>query len=59
MLPVFHARRARQYNDANILCLGGENDQSQLPEMINAFLTEKFEGGRHIQRIQMIREMEK
>jgi ribose 5-phosphate isomerase B len=56
---TFTAQRARQHNDANILCLGGENDQSQLPEMINAFLTAKFEGGQHIQRLQMIKEMEK
>ncbi|HEX9897135.1 MAG TPA: ribose 5-phosphate isomerase B [Dehalococcoidales bacterium] len=55
---TFSASRARQHNDANILCLGGENDQSQLPEMINAFLTTKFEGGQHIQRLQMIKEME-
>ncbi len=56
---TFSASRARQHNDANILCLGGENDQSQLPEMINAFLTCEFEGGRHQQRLDMIREMEK
>jgi len=56
---TFSASRARQHNDANILCLGGENDQSQLPEMINAFLTTKFEGGQHIQRLQMIKDMEK
>jgi ribose 5-phosphate isomerase B len=56
---TFSAQRARQHNDANILCLGGENDQSQLPEMINAFLTCEFEGGRHQQRLDMIKEMEK
>jgi ribose 5-phosphate isomerase B len=56
---TFSACRARQHNDANILCLGGENDQSQLPEMIDAFLICKFEGGRHIQRLDMIKEMEK
>ena len=55
---TFTAQRARQHNDANILCLGGENDQSQLPEMINAFLNTKFEGGRHQQRVDMIKEME-
>ena len=56
---TFSSQRARQHNDANILCLGGENDQSQLPEMINAFLTTKFEGERHQQRLDMIKEMEK
>lgn len=56
---TFTTRRARQHNDANILCLGAENDQSQLAEMIKTFLTSKFEGGRHQQRVAMIREMEK
>ena len=55
---TFTAQRSRQHNDANILCLGSENDQSQLPDMINIFLTTKFEGGRHTDRIQMIKDME-
>lgn len=55
---TFSATRARQHNDANILCLGGENDQSQIPEIISIFLTTKFEGGRHTDRLQMIKEME-
>jgi len=46
-LNEFMACRARQHNDANILCLGAENDESQLPQMIKAFLTCQFEGGRH------------
>jgi len=54
----FTACRARQHNDANIFCLGAENDQSQLAEMLNSFLTCEFEGGRHQQRIDMMREME-
>jgi len=56
---TFSACRARQHNDANVLCLGAENDQSQLPDMINAFLTCQFEGGHHQRRIEMIKEMEK
>jgi ribose 5-phosphate isomerase B len=55
---VFSACRGRQHNDANILCLGAENDQSQLPEIVNSFLTCEFEGGRHQQRIDMLRQME-
>lgn len=55
---TFSACRARQHNDANVLCLGAENDQSQVPEMVNAFLTCDFEGGRHTDRVRMIREME-
>lgn len=54
----FSACRARQHNDANILCLGGENDQSQIPEIVSSFLTCEFEGGRHQERLNMIKEME-
>ena len=55
----FTAIRSRQHNDANILCLGRENDQSQLKEIVKAFLTTRFEGGRHQQRVDMIKGMEK
>ncbi len=55
----FTATRSRQHNDANILCLGAKNDQSQLNEMVKAFLTTRFEGGRHQQRVYMINAMEK
>lgn len=55
----FTACRARQHNDANILCLGAEHDQSQLKEMVNAFLTCEFEGGRHQERVEMLGKMEK
>jgi ribose 5-phosphate isomerase B len=55
---VFGAQRARQHNDANILCLGGGQAQDTLPEIIDAFLTCKFEGGRHQRRLNKIKEME-
>ena len=57
---AFTAHRARQHNDANILCLGAGEEQKQDPvtEIVNAFLTCKFEGGRHQRRVDKIREME-
>jgi ribose 5-phosphate isomerase B len=57
---VFNARRARQHNDANILCLGGGEGQLQEPaaEIVSAFLTTEFEGGRHQRRIDKITAME-
>lgn len=57
---TFSACRARQHNDANILCLGAEEEQKQEPvaEIVNAFLTSEFEGGRHQRRVDKIREME-
>ena len=57
---VFNARRTRQHNDANVLCLGAGEEQVQEPvsEIVNAFLTAEFEGGRHQRRVDKIRDME-
>ena len=57
---AFNARRTRQHNDANILCLGAGEEQEQEPvsEIIDAFLTSEFEGGRHQRRVDKIRTME-
>lgn len=57
---AFNACRTRQHNDANILCLGAGEEQKQDPvtEIVNAFLTCEFEGGRHQRRVDKIREME-
>jgi ribose 5-phosphate isomerase B len=57
---VFNARRTRQHNDANVLCLGAGEEQVQEPvsEIVNAFLTTEFEGGRHQRRVDKIKEME-
>ena len=55
---AFSAHRARQHNDANILCLAAVTGQEQIPEIIEAFLTTEFEGGRHLRRLDKIRVME-
>ena len=55
---VFSAQRARQHNDANILCLGAGQEQGTVPEIVNTFLTAEFEGGRHQRRLNKIRDME-
>lgn len=55
---VFSARRARQHNDANILCLGAQEEQGLISEIVEAFLTYEFEGGRHLRRLDKIRGME-
>ena len=52
------AALARQHNDANVLCLGAENDQSQLKEIVKAFITCQFEGGRHQERVEMLKKMD-
>ncbi|MFC1958781.1 ribose 5-phosphate isomerase B [Chloroflexota bacterium] len=55
---TFCATRARQHNDANILCLSGEETLKQISEIINAFFAYEFEGGRHQRRLDKIRSME-
>lgn len=57
---AFNARRTRQHQDANILCLGAGKEQVREPvaEIVNAFLTAKFEGGRHQRRLDKIRAIE-
>ena len=56
---VFAAQRARQHNDANILCLRGEHvDTESALEIVKTFLATDFEGGRHVQRVDKIRALE-
>jgi ribose 5-phosphate isomerase B len=57
-LNEFMACRSRQHNDANILCLGASNDDSELAQMVKAFLTCEFEGGRHQKRVEEMKNME-
>jgi ribose 5-phosphate isomerase B len=55
---TFAARRARQHNDANILCLSAEEGMELAPEIVETFLTTSFEGGRHQRRVDKIRALE-
>jgi len=57
---ALNARWTRQHNDANILCLGAGEEQKQEPvaEIVDAFLTGEFEGGRHQRRLDKVRAME-
>jgi len=55
---AFSARRARQHNDANILCLAGEKEPDAVREILEAFLSTNFEGGRHQHRLDKIKAME-
>ena len=56
---VFDANRARQHNDANILCLGGDTgDRNLTLDIVKAFLLSTFEGGRHSRRLDKIRYLE-
>jgi ribose 5-phosphate isomerase B len=55
---AFSAGRARQHNDANILCLGTSGTPKTVAEIVNAFLSAEFEGGRHQRRLDKIRAIE-
>jgi ribose 5-phosphate isomerase B len=52
---LFSARMARMHNDANILCVGAWLTAPRLAlEIAEIFLSEEFEGGRHIPRLTKI-----
>jgi len=55
---VFCAARARQHNDANILCMGSEVVKKDMPDIVNTFLAMEFEGGRHQRRVDKIKAMD-
>jgi ribose 5-phosphate isomerase B len=56
---VHDALRSRQHNDANILCLAGESIELNVNlEIVKAFLSTTFEGGRHLLRVEKVRAME-
>lgn len=49
------AKLSRMHNDANVLCLGARiiKEKSAIG-IVKAFLTTKFEGGRHIKRVEKL-----
>lgn len=56
----FSAKYTRLHNDANVLCLGGRViGIGTALELIDLFVDTEFEGGRHINRIQKISNIEK
>ena len=55
---AFSAGRSRQHNDANILCLAAKSNPEALLEIVDTFLTTQFEGGRHLRRLNKLKDME-
>ncbi len=52
---TFSARLTRNHNDANVLCLGARVIGEGLAcDLVDAFLTADFEGGKHQRRIDML-----
>jgi ribose 5-phosphate isomerase B len=57
---LFTARLSRAHNDANVLSLGARIVADGLAdEIVRVWLTTPFEGGRHVQRLEQIAEIER
>jgi ribose 5-phosphate isomerase B len=57
---TFSARMLRQHNDANMLSIGVRVVGEGLAlDIVDVFLTARFEGGRHATRVEMIEALEK
>ena len=57
---TFSARMTRMHNDANVLCMGARVIGSCLAiDILDAFLDNEFEGGRHALRVDMMMDIEK
>ncbi len=49
------ARLSRQHNNANILALAGRPfDREKVEQIVKAFLSARFEGGRHAARLEKL-----
>jgi ribose 5-phosphate isomerase B len=49
------ARLARQHNDANVLAIGARTTPpEEIPKIVRAWFSTKFEGGRHAERVRKI-----
>ncbi|HJN76404.1 MAG TPA: ribose 5-phosphate isomerase B [Myxococcota bacterium] len=56
----FSARATREHNDCNVLCLGERVVGPGLAlQIVDAFLSGEFEGGRHVGRVQKIMDLER
>ena len=57
---VFSAKATRQHNDANVIAFGERIIGAGIMlDIVEAFLTTEFEGGRHVARIDTIKSVEK
>lgn len=56
---TFSAKFTRLHNDANVLCMGGRVIGTGLAlEIVREFLNNEFEGGRHVARLDKMKNME-
>jgi ribose 5-phosphate isomerase B len=58
-LDEFTARLAREHNDANVLSIGGRIVAPEFAfSIVDTFMETKFEGGRHVRRLEQISRIE-
>lgn len=56
---TFSAKMTRMHNDANVICLGARvTGECLATEILDAFLSADFEGGRHAVRVKMMMDLE-
>lgn len=56
----YSAKMAREHNDANILCLGERvSGEGMVEAIVDAWLANSFEGGRHEGRVEKINALSK
>ena len=56
---TYSAKMTRQHNDANVLCMGARVIGSCLAtDILDQFLSNEFEGGRHKVRVDMMMDIE-
>jgi ribose 5-phosphate isomerase B len=54
------ARLARQHNNANVLAIGSRTTpRADIPNIVRAWFSTEFEGGRHADRVAKISEVER
>lgn len=56
---TYSAKLSRQHNNTNVLCLGARTiGPETAKEIVKAFLSGSFEGGRHADRMEKVRKIE-
>ena len=54
------AEMSRQHNDANLICFGARTQKfEEITDILDGFMEEAFEGGRHEKRVEKITDIEK
>ncbi len=57
---IFTAKLSREHNDSNILIMGGRVvDHNLAKEIVRVWLNTRFEGGRHLKRLDKISKLDK